>query len=60
MDCNHVKDLILAARCEDREPSPEVVQHLATCDDCRKAKEELQNASPEALAMLVLIRGSAG
>lgn len=57
--CEHTRDELLAAQCESRTPSPDSTSHLKTCNACREAQKQLVGASPEALALLVLMRGIA-
>lgn len=57
--CEHTRDELLAAQCESRTLSPDSTSHLETCNACREAQKQLVGASPEALALLVLMRGIA-
>lgn len=57
LSCEKARDEILAARCEGRSPAPTVVLHVDTCNDCREAMNQLASASPETLALIVLMRG---
>lgn len=57
LSCDKARDEILAARCEGRSLAPRVALHVETCNDCRDAMNKLASASPETLALVVLMRG---
>ena len=55
--CEDALDRILAARCEERDLEPSVARHVEACSACRGAMDQLASASPETLAIAVLVRG---
>ncbi len=56
-ECENARDEILGANCETRDPSAQTMRHLENCAGCREAHAQLASASPETLAVLVLMRG---
>ena len=58
--CQNELDEILAATCEARPLLPAVASHIESCASCREAKSQIDDASPEVLALLVVMRGISG
>ena len=58
--CEEARDEILTARCEERRLPPEFASHVDACESCRTMMSQIASFSPEALAYLVLMRGTSG